>query len=276
MINTKILYHKNVHKTKKTNYNTLSKLLKKQTGGASNTKLLFLRDVFKTTFDLIYKNLDVYKSSSNKTFTNKINTIDNYLSSKLDKLLTLNDKKTEVDLSFINEVYSFPYLDVAGLFAIKKTRVSGTLLPQYEFIKNDNLIYDIEKTLSYGTGAGDILLLKKKSELLHLNDYKDYPNELVLKIYNKKPIKVEYKQKSYNTYIRNEPKADFINNYGYTDYKSYSSLKIFDISQKQSSSIQDNYYKISFDTFLNNNKAFDLNEHNCLIENLNIEKLHSL
>lgn len=254
-------------KTKK-KMNTLKSLI--QTGGASNTKLLFSRNEYKNNYDLIFNNLILYKHDNNPTFTKKNDNISNHLIDKLNELMTL--KKTndnEIDLSFINEIYSFPYLDVAGYFAIKKSKDDNDKI-KYEFVHNGkHQIYDISTVISEGTGAGDILLLKKKSDI---TDVDDYPDELVLKLYNKKTIDVEKDQSAFNSHNKadyNFIKRDSIRDYGYKNYTCYSSLKIFEVSKKGSMSLQGNYYKISFDTFKEHNQAFNLNSHNCLIENFN-------
>ena len=267
-IHSKKIVKKKDIKTKKKRMNVLNSLLT-QTGGASNTKLLFSRDEFKNNFDIIFKNLVLYKHNRNVSFNTKNENITKHLTYKLNNLMTIKDSVNEIDLSFINEIYSFPYLDTAGYFALKKSKIDGKV--NYEFVNKDKQyqIYEISKVISVGTGAGDILLLTKKQGLRGVDDY---PEELVLKLYNKKPIIVEKKQKVYNKYNNADNKFikdDKIKDYGYKDYTAYSSLKIFDISKKSGWSAQGNYYKMNFDTFTQNNQAFNLNSHNCLIENFN-------
>lgn len=263
---------KSVLKTKKKTKNMYN-MLKTQIGGASNYKLMFSRDEYKNNFYKMFENLVLYKHPKNKTFKKKTSDIDKHIIDKLNKLMTLTNDGNEVDLTFLNEIYSFPYLDVAGFFSINKTIESGKL--HYEFINKDKnyQIYNISRTISVGTGAGDILLLTKKEGIPNTEDY---PNELVLKIYNKRPIIVEKKQKTHTIMGNGDPKfinKQNISEYGYQDYTAYSSLNIFNISNSGKSTYQGNYNNISFDTFINNNKAFELDSHNCLIENFNKDLL---
>jgi len=273
VIQSKKINKTHILKTKKNKTKNMYNMLKTQIGGASNFKLMFSRDEYKNNFNKMFENLVLYNHTNNKTFKQKTNNINKHLTDKLDNLMTLTNNDNEVDLTFINEIYSFPYLDVAGFFGINKTIKSGK--PHYEFINNDKnyQIYNISRTISVGTGAGDILLLTKKEKIPNTDDY---PNELVLKIYNKKPIVVEHKQKSYNSIGSGLP--EFITNqniseYGYRDYTAYSSLNIFNISNSGKYTYQGNYNEISFDTFIKNNKAFELDSHNCLIEKFNTNLL---
>jgi hypothetical protein len=265
----------NTHnKNKKRNTKKMLRSIFKQKGGANNRKLLFSRDEYKNNFDVIFNNLLLYKHDKNQKFKTKNNNIEKYLFDKLNKLMTINKKNNnEIDLSFINEVYSFPYLDVAGFFAINKTKKDDKT--HYEFINKDKdyQIYNIDKIISSGTGAGDILLLKKKAKLKNVDDY---PEELVLKLYNKKPITIQKNEGNYNSFGEGDYKfirKDEIMNYGYKDYTSYSSLKVFNISKTSKFTITGNYYDMNFETFCYNNQAFNLNRHNCLIQKFNTKLL---
>lgn len=245
-------------------------------GGASNYIFSFSRKEFLDNYTVNNNNLILF--NDNKSFTDKFNDLTKHLINKLDNLLTLTNNNNEVNLEFINEIYSFPYLDVNGLFTLKKTINGSEIKPTYEFLNDKHNIYKVKMVLSTGTGSGDILLLEKKESLLNKDDY---PSELVLKIYNNTGNfnikKNNTKFDKVNEYNKNFIEKEEIKKYEYPDYKSYSSLEIFDISKDRSKfSNQNNYHIINIDDFLSHNYAFKLNNHNCLINKYNFNNPNNL
>ncbi|XWV26724.1 putative serine/threonine-protein kinase [Tupanvirus soda lake] len=83
----------------------------------------------------------------------------------LENLMTPVNGK--INLDFLNDFNRNIHVDLAGDYSIKENN----------FVKN-NLNYEIDKTISQGTGGGDIFLLKRK------NTNNNLPNELILKIFN--------------------------------------------------------------------------------------------
>jgi hypothetical protein len=158
-----------------------NKYINLQKGGASQVKINYDDNDVKLYQQTQANSICLNSKNSFEKVTNGPGSFKRFLFQKLDDLMTENSLSSEINFDFVNLISAIPFN--SNLFDIVRSSEG------YKFV-NDSLNYSIEKVIDLGGDAGGggggskIIFLKRNDERFEDLSVKNYPEKLVLKLFN--------------------------------------------------------------------------------------------